>query len=123
MEKQYGMYTWLVCARVQLDYFPLLVHFARELQVKRNLSSCASVYKSKRTLEFSSMYYYFVIILKTIKSLLFHPGTGLPATPGGGVSVLPNPTQVEVMADPVSVCHQLSRTGALKAFLAQLLVS
>ena len=37
-----------------------------------------------------------------VKLLLSHPGTGFPATPGGGYKWLPNPTLVDVMAEPVS---------------------
>ena len=51
-----------------------------------------------------------------LKSLGFeclpsYPGTGTPLASLGGFKEWPNPTQVDVMGWPVSVCHQWSKTG------------
>ena len=42
---------------------------------------------------------------------------------GGTFKLCPNPKHVAVMAEPVSVCHQLLSTGTLKVFSIQFLVS
>ena len=43
-----------------------------------------------------------------------NPGNGTPVTSLGGSRLFPRPTQVDVIACAVSVCHQLSKTGTFK---------
>lgn len=42
---------------------------------------------------------------------------------GGTFKLCPKPKQVAVIAEPVSVCHQLLRAGTLKVFSIQFFVS
>ena len=55
--------------------------------------------------------------------ILSYPTYGRPVVYFGGFKLCPNPIPLAVIAEPVSVCHQLFNAGTLNTFSIQFFVS